>query len=489
MGSGTMRKHLIRILIFLILLAILPVTLLAYGALLPSYYGDSYYAVLPEMYQRLNDAEGPKIVVVGGSNVAFGLDTALLEELLAEKGYDYTVCSFGLYAAVGVSAMLDMSLDTLKEGDIVILAIEPTSETMSTYFGASAFWKCAEDAPELLLAVDKDKQAALFGNYISYLQERCNINRSGLLPQAEGAYAKTSFNERCDLVYDRAGNTMALGYDTAAPVDLTSVTASADFVEQVNSYCTEAAKKGASVCLSFSPTNRTAIVGNVEESVNAYFQLCNASFACPVISNPNSYILDSGWFYDSNFHLNTAGTVIRTCTLAEDVLAWLGCYQEIGYDLPPMPDPIAVTYASTGETGYFSFDPVTDAGGSAIGYLVSGLTESGLAQTELTVPAIYEGKPVVGFTQDALSQASALEQLRLPESIESLPDNLFRSCTSLTQLILEHSESPCSITDHTFDSADQIKIFVPSEAYTLYRDGRGCEANPWVSYLDRIFPY
>ena len=37
-----------------------------------------------------------------------------------------------------------------------------------------------------------------------------------------------------------------------------------------------------------------------------------------MISDPNRYILDSGWFYDSNFHLNSAGAAVRTRLLAEE---------------------------------------------------------------------------------------------------------------------------------------------------------------------------
>ena len=484
-----MKRHIKTIALFLLLLALLPVTVLAAGAALPDYYQDSYYAELSLMYRRLKDTEGPKIVVVGGSNVAFGLDSALLEELLAEKGFHYTVCPFGLYAAVGTSAMLDLSQNTLNEGDIVILAIEPSSETMSSYFGATAFWKCAENAPELLLAVSRDKQAALFGNYIPYLQERYGIFTSGILPQAEGVYAKESFNERCDLIFHRAGNTMALGYDTAAPVDLAAVDISEDFAEQVNQYCRTAEKAGARVGLSFSPMNRTALTDRSQEAVNAYFQLCNSTFICPVISDPNSYILDSGWFYDSNFHLNSAGAIVRTRTLAEDILAWLGCYEEVVYDFPEMPSSIAAPYASTAETGCFTFEPISDQNGETLGYRISGLTGSGLARTELTAPAVYDGRPVVGFTANALAGASTLEQLRLPESIESLPDGLFRECPALTQLILEHRNQPCSVTEHTFDFAGQVKVFVPSEAYTMYRDGFGCETNPWAPYLDRVYPF
>ena len=39
------------------------------------------------------------------------------------------------------------------------------------------------------------------------------------------------------------------------------------------------------------------------------------------------------------------------------------------------------------------------------------------------------------------------------DRVESLPDNLFGSCTALTRLILEHTSGICSVTDHTFDGA------------------------------------
>ena len=223
--------------------------------------------------------------------------------------------------------------------------------------------------------------------------------------------------------------------------------------------------------------------------MNAWFRLCNSTFDCPVISDPNSYILDSGWFYDSNFHLNSAGAVVRTCTLAEDILAYLGCYEEVAYDLPEMPASIAPAYQATAETGYFTYEAIAGENGDTLGWRISGLTQSGLARTELTAPAAYDGLPVVGFTADALAGAAALERLRLPESIESLPDGLFRECPALTQLILEHRSQPCSVTEHTFDAAGQVKVFVPSEVYSMYRDGVGCETNPWALYLDRIYQY
>lgn len=484
-----MKRHLKTLALFLLLAALTPALVLLGGASLPDYYQESYYAELPEMVRRLESVEGPKIVVLGGSNVAFGLDSALLEDLLAQKGFDYTVCPFGLYAAVGSSAMLDLSLDTLNAGDIVILAFEPTSETLSSYFGATAFWKCAEKAPELLLKVSDDKRSALFGNYISYLQERQQIFTSGVYPKVEGVYAKSSFNERCDLIYDRPGNIMTLGFDTAAPVDLAAVTVEEKFARQVNDYCRAAEAAGAQVYLSFSPVNRSALTGDVDNAVRTYFRLCNSVFHCPAISDPNAYLLESYWFYDSNFHLNSSGAVVRTCTLAEDILSALGCYERLHYEIPDIPAHMGVSYDTTAETGHFAYTAITDANGGVLGYRISGLTPLGLEQTELSIPAAYEGRPVVGMTEDALVSATVLVQLRVPESVEELPDGVFRECKALRQLILEHRKQPCSVTAHTFDGADQVQIFVPEEIYSLYRDGHGCETNPWTPYLDRIHSF
>lgn len=479
-----MKQHIRALAMVLLLAAVLPLALLLTGASLPSYYAESYYAELSAMYEKLSTTEGKKIVVIGGSNVAFGLDGEKMESLLREQGFDYTVCPFGLYAAVGASAMLDLAQGTLGEGDVVVLAFEPTMETMSTYFGATAFWKCAEDHPELALHLDKSRQAALFGSYIPYLQERWAIRASGMLPAVDGVYAKASFDERCDMVYDRPGNIMALGFDTGISIDLGNLTIEEAFAEQVNAFCRKAAGKGAAVVMSFSPMNRSALTDASEEAVGRFFTVCNETFACPIISNPNDYIMDAGWFYDNNFHLNTSGAQLRSQTLTKDILAYLGYCQPVSWTQPVMPPPAAEIFPERqGDADCFTFEAV----GDGVGWLVSGLTEEGSGRTALRVPSAYEGKLVVGITPDALKNAASLTELTLPESIESLPDGMFRECPRLTRLVLEHRNKPCAVGAGTFDGADQVKIFVPRDAYPLYRDGAGCEGNPWSPYLDRIF--
>ena len=100
-----MKKKTVRIVCALLLAALIPLSLITADLLLPDYYSESYYAALSSMVRRLDSASGNRLIVLGNSDVAFGLDGALLEEMLAEKGLSYTVCPFGLYGAVGMSAI------------------------------------------------------------------------------------------------------------------------------------------------------------------------------------------------------------------------------------------------------------------------------------------------------------------------------------------------------------------------------------------------
>ena len=480
-----MKNKWIRGAVFLLLLLLIPGLLLGVGASLPKIYAESYYAELSPMTRRMEEAERKKIVIVGGSNVAFGLDVELLETLLREKGYDYTVCPYGLYAAVGCSAMLSLSENALGEGDLAVLAIEPTEETFSTYFGATAFLKCTESDAGLLTRLNAAQRRAALGNYVSYLSERYGIVRSGALPKAEGVYSRAAFGENCNLDYERPGNLMALGFDAAEPVDLAALRIEEGFVEQVNEYCRTAERRGAQVLLSFSPVNRSALKDESRETLTAFFKLCNESFLCPAISDPARYVMDSAWFYDSNFHLNTAGATVRTVRLAEDVLAWLGCTGAVDYPLPEAPDSVYVVPEQTGDAEDFLYEALAyDAG-----WTVVGLTEQGKAKTVLELPSVYEDKPVVAFAAGAFDEAKNLEELRLPETIETIPNLAFLDCPWIQRLVLLHEKEPCGVNDYSFEGADELKVFVPADAWPMYRDGYGCETNPWTPFLDRVYTY
>ena len=65
-----------------------------------------------------------------------------------------------------------------------------------------------------------------------------------------------------------------------------------------------------------------------------------------------------------------------------------------------------------------------------------------------------------------------------------------------TQPTVASDEQDKALRPLTFDDfagqtkiVENLRVFVPDTDYVLYRDGVGCEANPWAEHLDRVFRY
>ena len=95
----------------------------------PPVFSESFFGVLDEKVERLDSIEEEKIVVIGGSSVAFGVNSELIERYT-----EMPVVNFGLYASLGTKLMLDLSRKSINSGDIVIIAPEMDAQTLSLYF-------------------------------------------------------------------------------------------------------------------------------------------------------------------------------------------------------------------------------------------------------------------------------------------------------------------------------------------------------------------
>ena len=129
------------------LLLLVPVLLLIFAFALPKQYKKTYLAALSDKAALLKSTDQPKIVLIGGSGVAFNLSAELLEQEFPE----YRVVNFGLYAGLGTTVMLDLALPDLHKGDIVVFSPELSVQTLSDWLDAEMMWQASEDNPGLLL--------------------------------------------------------------------------------------------------------------------------------------------------------------------------------------------------------------------------------------------------------------------------------------------------------------------------------------------------
>ena len=388
------------------ILAILsPLFLLLAAALcVPPVYEKSFVGALDEKYERLYSIEEEKLVIVGGSSVAFGYDGDILEKYM-----EMPVVNFGLYAALGTKVMMDLSRDAIGEGDIVLLAPELDAQTLSLYFNAETMWQAREGAPEMLLRLDADDTLSMLGGMWKYATDKIAAHLSGSYPAPEGVYSADSFDERGDIVYPREENIMKGYYDPNVMLTLTPDILSDAFVDYVNEYIEHCESRGATVYFAFCPMNERGLTEDADpEAFEAYLR---ERIKCSFLGSITDHILEAGYFYDTNLHLNDAGAIAHTVAVTRSLLAALEIPRRVSVEVPEAPELPLIDLVYEGEdenARYFTFEMSDD------GMVLTGLSQLGKTMKILTVPVGFDGYVVTAIESGALS-GGVLETLILPE--------------------------------------------------------------------------
>src|SRR5687767_287322 len=82
-------------------------------------FENSYIAATIDKHQRLRDTPSPRIILVGGSNLAFGIKSKLLEEQTGRP-----IVNMGLHWGLGINFMLLEVEKEIRSGDIIVLSFE-----------------------------------------------------------------------------------------------------------------------------------------------------------------------------------------------------------------------------------------------------------------------------------------------------------------------------------------------------------------------------
>lgn len=414
-----------------VLLPFAMITSIIFGS--ASQFGKTFLGELSKKVERLDSIDEPKVIVVGGSSVPFGVDTKLLEEMLGMP-----CVNFGLYATLGTKMMLDISRDAINEGDIIILAPETDAQTYSLYFNAEAAWQACDSDMSLLTRIGSDNYGDMLGGAWRYAVQKVKYFFTDGELSPEGVYNIESFDKYGDIVYPRAYNIMPLGYDSSMVIEFSEDNISDEFIDYVNEYVEFAKSKGARVLFSFSPMNEDAISEDVTlENIRSFKEYIDNAFDAELISDPNDYIYLSGYFYDSNFHLNDDGATMHTANLAADIAKALGKELLIDIDIPDAPQ-VPETDDGNDDLGYdenevyFEFSEVIRSG-EVIGYNISGLSLLGKEQSVLTTPTAYNGKHIYAVDTGAFDGGN-VKEIYISERISTINDGAFFGASNLEKV-------------------------------------------------------
>lgn len=397
---------------------------------LPVQFGDTFMGELKSKYERLKETSGKRIVLVGGSGVAFDCDSALMDDFFPS----YEIVNFGMYAGLGTKAVMDLSENYIHEGDIVIFSPEQSEQTFSDYFNGEYMWQAADGAFGMLRDLKSENFEAMLGNFPRFALEKLNYVMKGQKPQTDSIYQKKSFNTYGDIELDTCReNILPNGYDVNQKVRFTEDVVQPEFMDYMNDWAKRLEKKGAVVWYRYCPVNKLSVEDM--DDLAAYDVFLRQKLDFPVIGNPENSLMEAEWFFDTNFHLNQPGKEVNTVQLIRDMKAMLGDDRAVTVELPEKP------HRTWGD--------------------VSAETRIWTAKDSET----YQGE----------------ETIVIPENVTQIEDYAFSNCAGLKQIVLEQKDpSKCIVGQHLLDGTG-AEILVPQMSVDSYKRNYF-----WSVYAGRI---
>lgn len=307
-------KKFIRFVLETVIICMIMVSLTFYGVIgyPENVFATSYQSTIQDKFQILKKTNVPKIIIVGGSNAAFGLDQQMLEEATG-----YKVVNLGLHAGFNQLFHSELSKANINQGDIILLAYEYSwcDEGQFETIGTELVMSGIDSDIELY----KYMPAKTWPSILGYLGTfACKKNT--FVP-VEGQYSREAFDrDTGQMTFSREYNMSdyRAQIELYGTVDLSNAAISDATVEYLKKYKLFIEQKGAEVYFVAPPLLRESITCSLDAFENIK-KLEEEIIGIPYISNPKDYLYSETLMSNSIYHCNNRGEKERTRQLINDL--------------------------------------------------------------------------------------------------------------------------------------------------------------------------
>lgn len=311
-----MKKFISKIFLFLLLFILisLSASALFFYKITPQ-YETGYNASILDKSARLNSINGPKIVLIGDSNVSFGFQSDLIEQ-----AYGIPVVNMGLHGGLGNAFHEEMAKMNVQEGDIYVICHHTFADN-GKIDDTELAWITLEnhfDLWSLPSVQDIPGMAKAFPSYIKkasvlWAKELINPEAAKSADAAEAAtcYSRSAFNQYGDDIFPRENGTFTFTTQSVPEMNDTCI----NRLNKLNAYLAE---RGATMVVAGYPIGKGEFTPPEEEYVE-FQQKLSDRLDCQVISDYRDYFFDYSYFYNTELHLTNDGARLRTEQLIKDL--------------------------------------------------------------------------------------------------------------------------------------------------------------------------
>jgi len=293
-----------------------------------------YFAALKDKHHYLETVQSPKILFIGGSNLAFGLDSHLIETTFHKP-----VVNMGICAPFGLRYILEEVKDNINPGDTVVIVPE-YGILQNTVDGSPDLIHALEVYPPagffILRAYTRSPQAffKLLDLIRSLPSAKWNAFYTILSTMWQKGYYDPSLFINWEIsnqigpdirfYFDKHGDYFGhfgkpnLPFRPAWELVKSMDSEAANLINDFHNFATQ---RGAQVVLIPPPVPSEYLTPSCCSPISIA-SWPNQVLTVSILAKPKRYAFAAALFYQPPYHLNIAGRTIRTTLISEDLASY-----------------------------------------------------------------------------------------------------------------------------------------------------------------------
>jgi hypothetical protein len=279
---------------------------------------NHYLSALQDKIARLEQCPGNRLLVAGGSNVAFGIHSQRIEESTGVE-----TINLGLHAALGLEFSLECVRQHCRAGDVVVLTPEYELLISDLQQGEEiTINQMLAQWPEAVRYTNKTRDTSWkrFLDHDALWQTHEWVAR---------AYARVTHRTKEGRIYERAsfneyGDVVAhYGCPTPGAID-TSPLEEVDpkrleqAIEILNQFSRQCGDRGVAVYLTFPPLPEEKYAASIDV-IRHIARTLETELDIPVLHRPDECTFPLHDFFDSSYHLTRAAGEQRSRAIGDAV--------------------------------------------------------------------------------------------------------------------------------------------------------------------------
>lgn len=269
-----------------------------------------YMAAMIDKHHRLESIKNPKIIFAGGSNLAFGLDSEIIEQ-----EFSIPVVNLGLHAGLGFDFILEELKASIQEKDIVFVSIEYLLDAEGEY-------KLKKHTSSLYAPANSYFAAHYRDDFYAYMEDSQERLKQFLKKKKKKKENETEIGVYSRLGFDRYGDVVS-HLDKTPPGTLSDGAVLRyrywDLIEKLNAFNAFAKTKNVTVFYLFPNYTASEYKKNSKVIAEVYADL-QKDLKFDIVGKPDDFVFDDSLFFDTIYHLNKEGRELRTQKLKQVLL-------------------------------------------------------------------------------------------------------------------------------------------------------------------------